>query len=154
MRDSGHELRSVLKALDYPMTASFVVLPGSRKTEDGLPIDHLAFVQCESEELIRDIDPVSGTGVFCFEQPEANSQPSGWVYTIKPPLPVFEYPGNLLFQIKRAFNDSRSLPVSPKPQVNMTQQDTWAFPDASDLSPRRLVNCVNIYIYKYRSRCR
>ena len=26
----------------------------------------------------------------------------------------------------------------------MTQQGIWAFPDASDLSPRRLVNCANL----------
>ena len=26
----------------------------------------------------------------------------------------------------------------------MTQQDIWAFPDASDLSPRRLINCANL----------
>ena len=98
MRDSSHELSSVLEALDYPMTASFVILPGTQKTEDGLPKSYLAFVQCESEELIRDIYPVSLTGTFCFEQPPANSQPSGWHYVIKPPLPSFEYPGNLVFR--------------------------------------------------------
>ena len=87
MRDAGHELKSVLKALEYPMTAS---LPGSRKTDDGQPVDYLTFVRCESEELIRDIYPVSGTGIFCFEKPEPNTQPSGWYYNIRPPLPMFE----------------------------------------------------------------
>ena len=96
MRDAGHELRSVLKALDYPMSASFVVLPGSRKTDDGQPVDYLAFVQCENEELIRDIYPVSSTGVFVFEKPEQETQPSGWKYTIKSPLPLFEYQGHLV----------------------------------------------------------
>ena len=52
--------------------------------------------------------------------------------------------GNLVFQIKRSFNDRRILPVSLEPQVSITQQDTWAFPDTSDLSPRRLVDCANL----------
>ena len=48
----------------------------SRKTDDGQPVDYLAFVRCESEELIRGIYPGSGTGIFCFEKPEPNTQPS------------------------------------------------------------------------------
>ena len=144
MRDAGFELKSVLGALEYPMSASFVVLPGSRKTDDGQAIDYLAFVQCESEELIRDIYPVASTGTFCFQTPKPNTHPAGWKYVIKSPLPVFEYHGNLVFQIKRSFDDNRNLPVSPKPQVEMKQQDIWAFPDASDLSPRRLINCANL----------
>ena len=123
MRDVGHELKSVLKALEYPMTSSFVVLPGSRKTDDDIPVDYLAFVRRESEELIRDIYAVSSTGIFCFEKPEPNTQPSGWYYNIRPPLPMFEYDGNLVFQINRLSDDSRILPVSPKPQISMTQQD-------------------------------
>ena len=60
------------------------------------------------------------------------------------PLPVFDYDGNLVFQIKRSFKDRRIHPVSPKPQVSISQQDTWTFPDTSDLAPRRLVNCANL----------
>ena len=144
MRDAGHELKSVLKGLEYAMSASFVVMPGSRQTDSGLPIDYLAFVQCESEELIRDIYPVSGTGVLCLEKPEPNTQPSGWNYTIRPPLPIFEYDGNLVFQIKRSANDDRIIPVSAKPHVGMTQRDIWAFPDTSDLALRRLINCADL----------
>ena len=114
MRDAGHELKSVLKALEYAMSASFVVLLGSRKMDDDLPVDCLAFVRCESEELIRDIHAVSSTGIFCFEKPEPNTQLSGWNYNIRPPLPVFKYDGNLVFQIKRSSNDRRNPSCQPK----------------------------------------
>ena len=57
---------------------------------------------------------------------------------------MFEYDGSLAFQIKSSFHDRRIPPVSPKPQVRITQQDTWAFPDISDLSPRRIVKCANL----------
>ena len=122
MRDSGHEIENVLRALEYPMTAAFAEMPNSRKNEENQPIDYLAFVQCESEEFIRDLYPVSSTGVFCLDQPEANVQPSGQTYTTRPPFPAFEYHGNQVFQIKRTFTDKTVLSVSPKPQLNMVQQ--------------------------------
>ena len=121
MRDSGQEISKVLRALEFPMTASFVQMPSDEKNEEGQALYYLAFVQCESEELIRDIFPVSSIGVFCFDQPEANVQPSGWRYIIRPPLPAYDYQGNLVFQVKRTFSDKRDVPVSPIPRLNMVQ---------------------------------
>ena len=143
MRDSGIQLRSVLNSIDAPMMASFVVLPGP-STENGEPIYYLAFVQCDSEELIRDIYLVGESGTFCFEEPPKNTQPSGWHYVIKPPIGNYECPGNLLLQIKRQKGDSRTLEAGLVPKVIMPEQQVWAFPDASDLSPHRLVNCTNL----------
>ena len=125
------------------MTASFVILPGRRAVND-LPVHYLAFVQCDSEELIRQLYPVGESGTFCFDEPAPNLKPVGWQYTIKPPIPNFQYPGNLIFQLKRRRGDQRKVPVSPFPQPDMPQQEIWAFPNASDLAPRRLVNCANL----------
>ena len=61
-----------------------------------------------------------------------------------PPIPRYTYPGNLIMQIKRAKGDVRELPVSVQPEPIMTQQAVWAFPDSSELAPKRLVNCANI----------
>lgn len=39
---------------------------------------------------------------------------------------------------------SEHIAVSVTPQPFMTQQEIWAYPNASDLAPRRLVNCANL----------
>ena len=143
MRDSGVQLRAVLNSIDVPMMASFVTLPGP-STENGEPIYYLAFVQCDSDELIRDVYLVGESGVFCFEQPQRNVQPSGWHYVIKSPIGNYQYPGNLVMQINRPKGDNRTLAAGLIPEPLMPQQQVWAFPDASDLSPRRLVDCANL----------
>ena len=143
MRDSSVQLKSVINSIDAPMRAAFVAMPGP-KTDTGLPIYYLAFVQCDSAELIRDVYSVGESGTFCFEQPLHNAQPSGWQYTIKPPIPRYDYPGNLVMQITRAGDDYRELIVSPEPKPFMNQQGVWAYPDASDLAPRRLIDCANL----------
>ena len=90
MRDSTIQLRVLLNSVDNPMTAYFVVIPGPR-TQARQPIHYRAFVQCDSEELIRDVYLVEESGTLCFEQPPDNApQPSGWQYTIKPPVPRYE----------------------------------------------------------------
>ena len=143
MRDSAVQLRRVLNTIDAPMMAAFVVMPGP-KTDTGLPIYYLAFVQCDSEELVRDVYLVGESGTFCFEQPPPKVQPSGWQYTIKPPVPSYTYPGNLVMQITRARGDNRELIVSAEPKPSMEDQKVWCFPNASDLAPRRLINCANL----------
>lgn len=100
------------------MQASFVVMPGP-KTPDGQPIMYLAFVQCDNEELIREVYTVAEIGTFCCAQIPRGVQPIGWQYTIKPPLAPYDYPGNLIFQIKRAKEYKRELPVSPKTEAHM-----------------------------------
>ena len=146
IRDSSVQLRRVLNSVDTPMMASFVILPGP-STENGQPIYYLAFVQCDSEDLVRDVYLVGESGTFCFQQPPRNLQPSGWQYTIKPPVPKYEYPGNLVMQITRARGDNRELAVSPEPEPLMKQQQVWAFPDASDLAPCCLIDCANLIIF-------
>lgn len=143
MRDSTPQLKHALSSLETSMTASFVILPGCR-TVDGLPTQYLAFAQCDSEEMIRQLYLVGESGTFCFDEPAPDLKPVGWQYTIKPPIPNFQYPGNLIFQLKRPRGDQRKVPVSPFPQLVMKQQEIWAFPDTSDLAPRRLVNCANL----------
>ena len=71
-------------------------------------------------------------------------QPIGWQYTVKPPLTHYDYPGNLIFQIRRAKEDKREFTVYSKPQADMIRQEIRTFPDASGLSPRRLLNCANL----------
>ena len=143
IRDSNAQLKSVLKSIENSMSASFVVMPGP-KDENNLSIYYLAFVQCDSEELIRDVFLVGESGTFCFEQPEANFEPSGWDYVIKPPINQYDCPGNLVFQIRRPKGDDRKLEVGLVPEPSMEVKDIWAYPHASDLSPRRLVNCANL----------
>ena len=57
MRDSSVQLRSVLNSVDASMMAFCVIMPGPR-TEAGQPVNYLAFVQCDSEELkiLPDLD--------------------------------------------------------------------------------------------------
>ena len=143
VRDFTPQLKHALSSLETSMTASFVILPGCR-TVDGLSTQYLAFAQCDSEEMIRQLYLVGESGTFCFDEPAPDLKPVGWQYTIKPPIPNFQYPGNFIFQLKRPRGDQRKVPVSPFPQLVMEQQEIWAFPDTSDLAPRRLVNCANL----------
>ena len=143
MRDSTVQLQSTQNSINNPMSAAFVAIPGPR-TETGQPIHYLAFVQCDREDLVRDIYLVGESGTFCFEQPEQGFQPTGWQYVIKPPIGNYEYPGNLVMQITRERGDSRVIPVEPLPEPRMATIQIRAFPQASDLSPRRLINCANL----------
>ena len=90
--------------------------------EAGQPIYYLAFVQCDSEELIRDIYLVEESGTFYFQQSSSNVQPSGWQYTIKPFVPRYRYPGNLFMQITRVRGDNHEFQVSSYPEPLIIQQ--------------------------------
>ena len=76
MRGSSVQLRSVSNSVDASITAFFVTMPGL-KAENGQPICYLAFVQCDSEELIRDVYLVGESGTFCFQQRPRDAKPSG-----------------------------------------------------------------------------
>lgn len=143
MRDSTVQLKGVVNSIDTAMMASFVAMPGDR-TEDDQPIYYLALIQCDSEEMIRSVYLSGTTGTFCFEQPERGTQPTGWHYVVRPPIAQYQYSGNLVMSITRDKQDERILPSYEFPQLIMTQQEIWAYPDTSDLSPRRLINCANL----------
>ena len=99
-----------------------MVVPGPR-IEDGQPIRYLAFVECDKDNMMRDVYLVGESGTICFEQPQRDVQPSGWQYTIKPPIPRYAYLGNLVIQIKRVRGDNRKLTVSPQTQPFIPQQE-------------------------------
>ena len=70
-------------------------MPGPR-IEGGQPIRYLAFVECNKDNMMRDVYLVGESGTICFEQPQRDDQLSGWQYTIKPPIPRYAYLGNLV----------------------------------------------------------
>ena len=70
--------------------------------------------------------------------------PEGWKYEIRPPLTGYEYSGNLCLTIKRPSQDEREIYATKIPKENMSTQPVWVYPEMSDLSPRRLVNCANL----------
>ena len=91
--------------------------------EAGQPMYYLAFVQCDSEELIRDVYLVEESGTFYFQQSARNVQPSGWQYTIKPHATRYEYPGNLVIRITQVRGDNHDIRVSSYPEPLITQQE-------------------------------
>lgn len=142
MREAASTLDATIRTLQCPMQASFVALPGKTSAE-GRPMRYLCFAQCDNEELIRDALAVGESGQLSFYPPKDNKIPVGWKYTIRPPLPKYEYTGNLIFQVRRPGNDERDIITSSKPQLEMHQIEVWANPEASDVSARRLIKCVN-----------
>lgn len=136
-------LEATVQTLTTPMDASFVALPDSEQIEGRYTL-YLAFVQCVNDELLREVYNVGTTGIFSFEKPHPNCEPDGWKYTIKPPIPEYEYPGNLVFLIRRRKDDNREILDDHVPKPEMRKIEIWAFPKISDLAPRRLVNCANL----------
>ncbi|KAI4253907.1 MAG: hypothetical protein LQ352_003415, partial [Teloschistes flavicans] len=146
MRDCTVELDAVEKTLNNSMQASFIALDVPK---DGLPQYYLALVQCNDELLIRKVYNVGDRGVLAWEEPYQGSEvPSGWSYTVKPPLPVADCPGNLVLLIKRRKEVTFAIPFSRMPHLNMEQQKVWAYPEVSDASPRRLVACTKLIAEK------
>lgn len=130
MRDAAYTMEATKRALQCPMTASFVAMPG-KTSPGGRPIRYLAFVQCDNEDIIRNASTVGESGELLFDAPKENAVPLDWKYTIRPPIALYTYPGNLVLQIRRRKGDKRDLiPV-------------WLHPQTSDLSPRRLVKGAN-----------
>jgi len=104
---------------------------------------YLAFAQYDDKELIRQVFRVGSSGIMSLEKLESHYQPTSWRYTINPPTPQYECPGNLLFLVRRAKEDTRDIFNNGMPKRAMEEMPVWAFPNASDLAPRRLVNAAN-----------
>lgn len=104
---------------------------------------YLAFAQYDDKELIRQVFRVGSSGIMSFEKLESHYQPTSWRYTIKPPTPQYECPGNLLFLVRRAKEDTRDIFNNGMPKRAMKEMPVWAFPNASDLAPRHLINAAN-----------
>ena len=112
MRDAAYTMEATKRALDSPMTAAFVAMPG-KSSAGGRPLRYIAFVQCDNEDVIRDELTVGETGELLFDPPKENAVPIGWKYTIRPPVAMYSYPGNLVLQIHRRKGDERDLMTSP-----------------------------------------
>lgn len=67
MRDSTSQLKHALSSLKTSITTSFVILSDCR-TVNNLLIQYLAFAQCDSEEMIRQLYLVGEFGTFCFDE--------------------------------------------------------------------------------------
>lgn len=143
IREATSVFEATLKTLTASMDASFVALPDSEHAEGRYTL-YLAFVQCGDDELLREVYDVGTTGILSFEEPYPNCEPNGWKYTIKPPIPEYEYPGNLVFLIRRRKDDNREIPDDHVPKLKMRTIKIWASPKISDLTPRRLVDCANL----------
>jgi len=104
---------------------------------------YLAFAQYDDKELSRQVFRVGSLGIMSFEKLESHYQPTSWRYTIKSPTPQYECPGNLLFLVRRAKEDARDIFNNGMPKRAIKEMPVWAFPNASDLAPRRLVNAAN-----------
>ncbi|KAL9042205.1 MAG: hypothetical protein Q9180_000765 [Flavoplaca navasiana] len=148
MRENEYQLLNIMKTLQQSMTASFVVFPeeaNNAGAEVVLREKYIAFLTCNSEELVKAVYGQGTRGTLCFDKPDpdATTQPQGWSYHILPAIPNFEYNGNLVFLITRPEGDTRKLPCSRAPSMDMIEQNVWAFPETTDLAVRRLINCAN-----------
>lgn len=143
IREATSVLEATVKTPTASMDASFVALPDSEHMEGRYTL-YLAFVQCRDDELLREVYDVGTTGIFSFEKPFPNCQPNGWKYTIKPPIPEYEYLGNLVFLVRRRKGDNREILDDHVPKLKMRTTKIWAFPKISDFAPRRLINCANL----------
>jgi len=120
MREAATTLDATIKALQCPMKASFVALPG-RSSPEGRPMRHLCLAQCDNEAVIRDPLSVGESGELLFYPPMENKVPVGWKYTIRPPIPKNEYTGNLVSKTCRHKGDQREFVTSPFPRPDIVQ---------------------------------
>ena len=67
MRDSISQLKHALSSLKTSITTSFIILSNCR-TINNLSIQYLAFAQCDSEEIIRQLYLVEEFEIFCFDE--------------------------------------------------------------------------------------
>lgn len=104
---------------------------------------YLCLAQCDNEDIIRDALAVGESGELLFDPPKDDKVSAGWKYIIRPPIAGYDYTGNLVFQVRRPGNDERDIITSSKPQLKMHHIEVWANPEASDVSARRLIKCVN-----------
>ncbi|KAL8857991.1 MAG: hypothetical protein Q9178_005451 [Gyalolechia marmorata] len=147
LREGAADLKSAVATLCSPMRASFIVHPQSKRLENGLYTEYIAFVQCTSEHLLRTVYETNTRGAFCWEQRIPDEQPTGWRYRILPPLPKtkYDYPGNLVVLLKRRNDDELAVDTSNVPSGDMKTIDSiWMFPEVTGLAARRKVNCANI----------
>lgn len=100
MREAASSLDATIKTLQCSMQASFVALPG-KKSPQGRPMRYLCLAQCDNEEVVRDALAVGESGELLFDPPKENKVSAGWKYTIRPPIPHYEYTGNIVFQVRR-----------------------------------------------------
>ena len=142
MREAIHTFRYIEQALQSPLTACFVELQG-QLTPEGLCAKYIAFVQCDDEELIRNVLTVGDTGRLIFEEMKNGIVQPGWKYTVKPPIPRYTYPGNLILQLRRPKGDTQEVNASKAPKADMPSIQVWAFPDVSDSPARRQIKCAN-----------
>ena len=121
IREAASYLEATLETLETPMPASFVALPRTRKEKHSAM--YLAFLQRDDEELIREVFNVGNSGVLSFDKPKPGIEPSGWRYTVKPPIPQCEYPGNLVLLIHRRKDDEREIRAEHVSKPKMRSQE-------------------------------
>lgn len=120
MRDAAYTMEATKRALRCPMTAAFVAMTG-KISADSRPMRYLAFVQCDSVDVVRDALTIGESGEFLFDAPKEHAVPVGWQYTIRSPVAKYLNSGNLVIQIRRRKGDERHLVTSPSPQSNLVQ---------------------------------
>ncbi len=120
MREAATTLDATIRTLQCPMKASFVALPG-RSSPEGLPMRYLCLAQCDNEQVIRDALGVGESGELLFYPPKDNKVPVGWKYTIRFPIPKYEYTGNLVSKTCRRKGDQRDFTTSPFPRPDIVQ---------------------------------
>ena len=120
-----------------------MVCQGPQRQIEGLCREYIGFVLCEDEELIRNVLNVGDSGTLIFDPPQDDLVPPGWKYQVKPPIPGYQYPGNLVLQVRRPNGDTRVVPSQRVPSLAMSSIKTWAIADASDSTFRRQIKCLN-----------
>ena len=144
MRDAEPDLVQAQQPLSIPHTACFIVVPGA-PIKDGLPLRYAAFVQYDHEKVVGESYTVGETGIFRFEKPvDSKSVPMGWRYTIQLTA-LTALPGNLTAEIRRPKDDKRLLNAEEYTQApQQPSTEVCMFPETSDLSSKRSVNCANV----------
>ena len=126
------------------LAAMFFPIPNAIN-DKGRVSEYVVFVNCEDAEMIRTVYTVGARVTVSFEAPPPQQRPEGWRAEIKPPLPGIECPGTLVLHMRRPYDDDRTIPVKTSFD-SKTDLDAhiWMYPEVSDLSTKRLVNCANL----------
>lgn len=122
IREATSFLEATLKTLTMSMETEFTSLLGC-KMHDGRPSLYLGFVECDDDTLQREVFTVGSIGVMSFTAPRPNCEPEDTMrYEIMPGIPDYEYPGTLVALVGRRMDDTRDIPDSIIPRMDMKTQ--------------------------------
>ena len=100
-------------------------------------------MKVESENVVRQLFSSGEKGKMYFGIPDTEQAGKSWPYVAREPIPGYEPPGNLLFQIKRPDGEDREIPSKNVPEHDTHSLQTFPVPTMNDLSQRRLINAAN-----------